>query len=1248
MTDEHFGNEPTILPTHLVAEPDSLEAGMAIAFSESSAVQTPRSPSVLESIERISRQRPSVLLRDSAAEGESDPCVIAGPAKSIENDPNCRYRIDGEIARGGMGSILKGRDTDLGRDLAVKVLLESHRDRPEVVQRFVEEAQIGGQLQHPGIAPVYELGQFEDQRPFFTMKLVKGKTLGALLAERKSVTEDRSKLIGIFEQVCQTMAYAHSRGVIHRDLKPANIMVGAFGEVQVMDWGLAKVLKTGGVADESRPTNLPNNPSIIETLRSSGSDTPLGAGSQTQMGSVMGTPAYMPPEQALGEIDRLDERCDLFGLGAILCEILTGQPPYVADDNVELFRMATRGKLDDCNDRLDKSGSDEDLVAITRNCLSPDPKDRPLHAGILADRITEHIEAVEQRLRDSEVDRAAQTARVLEERKRRKASLMFSVAIALLIAALGGGGIWLQQQQTLAAETLAEKETERAEQQRKLKEQARELLYGSQMNVAANEIKAGQRNRAIEILDSQVAAGDDDLRGFEWHLLRRRCMEPVATIDLNWPQTIPFAQITRETHRPNFWGAVSGDLKVMARFPRDKNDEQHRVVLSKIRSQEIIGDHNVGYIGGVQSFSHAPEIALNADGTRFALRRGRKTLKADMSCEVEIWDSVAGEKLSTISVKPDYRVWRSVSFAFSPDSNRLAVIVGDLEQSAERYSRFCLNAKCEVFDVESATKVWSTGVADHLEVIRPVYSPDGSRIALLLRPNFFSFAEHLQENDWNAAVSSVVILDAQSGQRIETLEMPPYTMGRSIAFSPDGNKLAFASSDLSMSQPGSPGSKEDLLWIWDSLSLKKIVCKPIGLATATMQFSPDGSMLAATGWGGVNQAIVNVEDGSVLSRIHSNVAGITTFSTDSKYFEHLNGRGELTRWKIDRNPFRAGIFTLEEGKKGPGCVSGNGEVFARFDEVDFMNKPIVDSQIDVHSIDGTLIDSFDCRSALEDRFMVNDQRMLVLNHDGSRMAYIGLNQDGKKCVFAVQTKSNGEPKVLVELAEDEKPEHLFASRLGSSVGVTLRSPDNAKHVVMLWDLETDRSQTLRSPNAWTIRAALSDDGDLLAVAFKYPKDKKEEVRVYQTSDMKLLATHKSKFEKVLRLHYDKSGKRIAIAAKNPDQIVLWDYSEDDSVYIDCQWAHDGPYTLKPSLAFNQDGSRLFSTVASYTGYTLKIWNADSGSQVFTEYYSGLTNTAGMQLRFQDSSQRLIGWSLAGPPHIWNGSPLRNADFTQAP
>src|SRR5262249_26012042 len=131
-----------------------------------------------------------------------------------------------------------------------------------------EEAQIGGQLQHPGIVPVYELGTFPDRRPYFAMKLVKGRTLAALLRERNDPHDDLPRFLGIFEQVAQTVAYAHARGVIHRDLKPSNVMVGSFGEVQVMDWGLAKVLAEGGIADEQERASPPVEESVIRTLRS--------------------------------------------------------------------------------------------------------------------------------------------------------------------------------------------------------------------------------------------------------------------------------------------------------------------------------------------------------------------------------------------------------------------------------------------------------------------------------------------------------------------------------------------------------------------------------------------------------------------------------------------------------------------------------------------------------------------------------------------------------------------------------------------------------------------------------------------------------------------------------------------------------------------------------------------------------------------------------------------------------------------
>jgi serine/threonine protein kinase len=331
-----------------------LEGGPDVASAGSELPPTAGS-SVLRALAAELPELPRVCLRDPVTEDHT-PVSLPGspelPDPALVGEPG-RYQLVGEIARGGMGAVLKGRDTDLGRDVAVKVLLDAHKGKVELIQRFVEEAQVGGQLQHPGIVPVYELGQFPDKRPFFAMKLVKGRTLSRLLRERPNPAAELPRFVQIFAQVCQAVGYAHARGVIHRDLKPGNVMVGSFGEVQVVDWGLAKVLRQGGAADEAQPEEAPTQ---IRTVRSVGSSAEKGSGSDTRAGSVLGTPAYMAPEQANAEVDRLDERADVFGLGAILCEILTGQPPYTGRDGDEVYKKAAAAHTTEALARLAAAG----------------------------------------------------------------------------------------------------------------------------------------------------------------------------------------------------------------------------------------------------------------------------------------------------------------------------------------------------------------------------------------------------------------------------------------------------------------------------------------------------------------------------------------------------------------------------------------------------------------------------------------------------------------------------------------------------------------------------------------------------------------------------------------------------------------------------------------------------------------------------------------------------------------------------
>jgi eukaryotic-like serine/threonine-protein kinase len=387
-----------------------------ISSSETAAADpfiASHSGAVIESLAATIGPIPRILLSDTG-NGTVEPPLVnpASPEMPALADRGVRVQLLGEIARGGMGVVFKGRDPDLGRDLAVKVLLETHRENPDLVRRFVEEAQIGGQLQHPGVVPIYELGTFGEGRPYFTMKLVKGQTLGELLAERKSPADDLPRFLNIFHQVCQTMAYAHARDVIHRDLKPSNVMVGSFGEVQVMDWGLAKVLPRGGVVDDAGPRPAPAHQTVIAARIGTDSDL-------SQAGSVMGTPAYMAPEQARGEIDSVDERADVFALGSILCEILTGRPAFVGRTAGELHRKAALGDLADAIARLEESPVDSELAELACDCLAREADDRPRDAGLVAQRMTTYRAQVENKLRAAEIACATEEARAEEEAKRR-------------------------------------------------------------------------------------------------------------------------------------------------------------------------------------------------------------------------------------------------------------------------------------------------------------------------------------------------------------------------------------------------------------------------------------------------------------------------------------------------------------------------------------------------------------------------------------------------------------------------------------------------------------------------------------------------------------------------------------------------------------------------------------------------------------------------------------------------------------
>ena len=293
---------------------------------------------------QVGHARLIIRLRDAAAKQLAEALWDNDLGLGVVRDriEGRKYKVITTINRGGMGVILQARDLRIRRTVAMKVMNSKHQFSRENALRFIDEAQLTGQLEHPNIVPVYELGIDEQGEMFYTMKFVKGTTLDDVLrgirAGKAKVIEKYplSALLTIFQKVCDAVAFAHSKGVVHRDLKPENIMIGAFGEVLVMDWGLAKNI-TGGRSE--RPASAPDAAAMqakVSDLR----------GFETMHGLIVGTPPYISPEQARGELDKIDGRSDLYVLGEILYIILTLRPPVEGETLNEVVEKILNSRID--------------------------------------------------------------------------------------------------------------------------------------------------------------------------------------------------------------------------------------------------------------------------------------------------------------------------------------------------------------------------------------------------------------------------------------------------------------------------------------------------------------------------------------------------------------------------------------------------------------------------------------------------------------------------------------------------------------------------------------------------------------------------------------------------------------------------------------------------------------------------------------------------------------------------------------
>lgn len=461
---------------------------------------------------------PPVTPREILREGEHGLDVAETPG---------RYSEEREHALGGMGRILIAYDESLARNVVIKELRPKRLGGTEsaglgdspglfsrsMLQRFLQEARVTGRLEHPSIVPVYELGRRLDGTPYYSMKLVRGKTLSQAISECGSLRE-RMRLLPHFVNLCQAVAYAHSRGVIHRDLKPANVMVGEFGETVVIDWGLAKLR---GAHDAHR--------GALER-QVTGQACPDAADSgATAAGEILGTPLYMAPEQAAGKIDQIGERSDVYALGVILYEIITGRAPYTCTTREETLHRVLRGEPDPLEELV--PNVPPDLAAVCQRAMAKAPEHRYNSARELAEEINRFLSGA--LVQTYEYHFSEQLVRFI---RRHRKSLFAAAATFLLLLGVGVYSYVQVRHERDAAETARYQAEEARGDTELARAEATRALYGAYIALAAVHIGDANYEQARQLLERCPA----EFRQWEWGRLQFLCNQDYQsyTQSLDW------------------------------------------------------------------------------------------------------------------------------------------------------------------------------------------------------------------------------------------------------------------------------------------------------------------------------------------------------------------------------------------------------------------------------------------------------------------------------------------------------------------------------------------------------------------------------------------------------------------------------------------------------------------------------------------------------------------------------------------